>query len=216
MAETQAKTTNLIAELRQLESLIDQVNSTLESQRELLLRRRLAMPPTILDTLGKLKGDFKRLEENVLAEQTELRQLRALSEMSTRITNSLDVDTVLQETMELVIVLTQAERGYIILKNENSGDLEFRISSEGGLMGRGMSSGDRPQISMSVVNQVIETGEPLLADNAYQDERLASNQSIINLCCVPCFACRCDTKGGIPALSMWTIVWFRASSPTAS
>ena len=190
MAETQAKTSNLIAELRQLESLIDQVNSTLESQRELLMRRRLAMPPTIIDSLDKLKQDFKRLEENVLGEQTELRQLRALAEMSTRITNSLDVDTVLQETMELVIVLTQAERGYIILKNDDSGELEFRISSETGLMGRSLSGGDRPQISMSIVNQVIETGEPLLADNAYQDERLANNQSIINfvlrsVLCVP-------------------------------
>ncbi len=190
MAEAQTKTSNLIAELRRLESLIDEVNSTLEAQRELLRRRRLAMPPTIIDNLEKLKQDFKRVEENVLAEQTELRQLRALSEMSTRITNSLDVDTVLQETMELVIVLTQAERGYIILKNEETGELEFRISSEGGLMGRGMSGGDKPQISMSVVNQVIETGEPLLADNAYQDERLANNQSIINfvlrsVLCVP-------------------------------
>ena len=143
MVEAQAKTSNLIAELRRLESLIDEVNSTLESQRELLRRRRLAMPPTIIDNLEKLKQDFKHVEDNVLAEQTELRQLRALSEMSTRITNSLDVDTVLQETMELVIVLTQAERGYIILKNEETGELEFRISSEGGLMGRGMSGGDQ-------------------------------------------------------------------------
>ncbi len=190
MSEAQGTAVNLIAELRQLEHLMDQVNSTLESQRELLIRRRLAMPPTILKNLELLKQDFKRLEDNVVAEQTELRQLRALSDMSTRITNSLDVDTVLQETMELVIVLTQAERGYIILRNDETDELEFRISSESGLMGRGMASGDRPQISMTVVNQVIQTGEPLVADNAFQDERLASNESIINfvlrsVLCVP-------------------------------
>ena len=190
MAEVQESASNLIAELRQLESLIDQVSSTIEAQRELLRRRRLAMPPAIINSLDQLKQDFKSLEDDVLAEQTELRQLRALSEMSTRITNSLDIDTVLQETMELVIVLTNAERGYIILKNDETGELEFRISSESGLMGRGMSGGDQPQISMSVVNQVITTEEPLLADNAYQDERLASNESIINFAlrsvlCVP-------------------------------
>ncbi|MCY3976556.1 MAG: GAF domain-containing protein, partial [Chloroflexi bacterium] len=117
-------------------------------------------------------------------------QLRALSEMSTRITNSLDIDTVLQETMELVIVLTNAERGYIVLTNDDTGELEFRISSEGGLMGPAMPSSDRPQISMTVVNEVIETGEPLLADNAFKDERLSENQSIINftlrsVLCVP-------------------------------
>ena len=190
VSEAQTSATNLIAELRQLEALIAQVSGTVESQRELLLKRRLAMPPTILQKLAELQQDFRRLEDNVVGEQTELRQLRALSDMSTRITNSLDVDTVLQETMELVIVLTQAERGYIILRNEDSGALEFRISSEGGLMGRGMEGGGAPQISMTVVNQVIDTGEPLLADNAFQDERLSSTESIINfvlrsVLCVP-------------------------------
>ena len=190
MSEAQDTATNLIAELRQLEDQLDQVNTTLESQRELLRRRRLAMPATIINNLELLKQEFKRLENNVLEEQTELRQLRALSDMSLRITNSLDVDTVLQETMELVIVLTQAERGYIVLKNDDTEELEFRISSESGLMGRDMASGDKPQISMTVVNEVIASGEPLLADNAFKDERLSENQSIINFAlrsvlCVP-------------------------------
>lgn len=190
MSEVQESASNLIAELRQFESLIDQISAMLEEQRELLRRRRLALPPTVINGLEQFKRDFKRLENDVLAEQTELRQLRALADMSTRITNSLDIDTVLQETMELVIVLTNAERGYIILENADSGELEFRISSEGGLLGRGMTSAERPQISMTIVNEVIAAGEPLLADNAYQDERLASNESIINftlrsVLCVP-------------------------------
>ena len=190
MSEAQAAATNLITELRQLEEQLDEVRKTLEAQREQLRRRRLAMPAAIINNLEMLKQDFKRLENNVLEEQTELRQLRALSEMSTRITNSLNVDTVLGETMELVIVLTNAERGYIVLSNEETGELEFRISSESGLMGRAMESGGRPQISMTVVNEVMTTGAPLLADNAYQDERLSENQSIINftlrsVLCVP-------------------------------
>ena len=190
MSEAQETATNLITELRQLEDQLDEVNKMLEAQRELLRRRRLAMPAAILNNIKMLKQDFKRLENNVLEDQTELRQLRALSEMSTRITNSLDIDTVLQETMELVIVLTNAERGYIVLTNDDTGELEFRISSEGGLMGPAMPSSDRPQISMTVVKEVIETGEPLLADNAFKDERLSENQSIINftlrsVLCVP-------------------------------
>ena len=190
MSEAQDAATNLIAELRQLEDQLDEINKTLESQRELLRRRRLAMPASIISNLELLKQDFKLLENNVLEEQTELRQLRALSDMSTRITNSLDIDTVLQETMELVIVLTNAERGYIVLANEDTDELEFHISSESGLMGRNMATSDRPQISMTVVNEVMSTGEPLLADNAFKDERLSENQSIINftlrsVLCVP-------------------------------
>ena len=216
MSEAQETATNLIADLRQLEAELDEVNKTLEAQRELLRRRRLAMPASIINSLEALKQDFKRLENTVLEEQTELRQLRALSEMSTRITNSLDIDTVLQETMELVIVLTNAERGYIVLRNEESGELEFRISSEGGLMGRAMGTGDRPQISMSVVNEVISTGEPLLADNAFKDERLSENQSIINftlrsVLCVPL-----RYKERVIGVVTLTIAWWPASSPSAS
>lgn len=190
MSEAQETAANLVGELRQLEDQLDEVNRTLEAQRELLRRRRLAMPAAIINNIEMLKQDFKRLESNVLEDQTELRQLRALSEMSTRITNSLDIDTVLHETMELVIVLTNAERGYIVLTNDDTGELEFRISSEGGLMGPAMPSSGRPQISMTVVNEVIDTGEPLLADNAFKDERLSENKSIINftlrsVLCVP-------------------------------
>ncbi len=190
MSEVESTTVNPVAELRQLEELIDQIHKALVAQRELLRRHRLAMPPVILDTLESIKQDFKQLENNVLSEQTELQQLRALSEMSTRITTSLDVDVVLQETMALVIMLTNAERGYVILKHPESGEMEFRVSNESGVLGTGVTGGGRPQISMTVVNEVMNTGEALLADNAFKDERLANQQSIINftlrsVLCVP-------------------------------
>ena len=87
-------------------------------------------------------------------------------------------------------MLTNAERGYIILKHPETGQLEFLISNESGVLGTGVTGGDRPQISMTVVNEVVGTGEPLLADNAFKDERLASRQSVINftlrsVLCVP-------------------------------
>ena len=190
MYDAEIPTFNPVSELRQLEDLIEQASASLAAQQEQLRRRRLAMPAKIISSMNAFKQDFKQLEKTILADQTELQQLRALADMSIRITNSLDIDTVLQETMELVIVLTQAERGYIILTNVDTGDLEFRISSESGVLGTSVTSSERPQISMSVVTEVMNTSQPLLADNAYQDERLASNQSIINftlrsVLCVP-------------------------------
>lgn len=189
---TNAETTasNPIGELRQIESLLDQIAKSMNTQKELLRRRRLAMPATIGNTFGNIQREFKRLENNVLEDQTELQQLRALADMSTRITNSLNIDTVLQETMELVIVLTQAERGYIILRNMDSGELEFRVSSESGILGTSTAGGEKPQISMTVVNEVIDSGQPLLADNAFKDERFTDNQSVVNftlrsVLCVP-------------------------------
>ena len=86
MSEADSTAVNPVTELRQLEQLIDQVSSTVVAQRELLRRRRLAMPPVILDGLESIKQEFKQLENNVLEERTELQQLRALADMSTRIT----------------------------------------------------------------------------------------------------------------------------------
>lgn len=190
MSDLESTAVNPVTEMRQLEELIDQINKALIAQRELLRRQRLAMPPVILDTLQSIKQDFKQFENKVLSEQTELQQLRALSQMSTRITTSLDVDVVLQETMALVIMLTNAERGYVILKHPESGELQFRVSNESGVLGTGATGGGRPQISMTVVNEVMNTGAALLADNAFKDERFSNQQSIINftlrsVLCVP-------------------------------
>ncbi|MCY4146395.1 MAG: GAF domain-containing protein [Chloroflexi bacterium] len=190
MNDTSNGAASLLGDLRQLDDLIKQVEAALSVQRDQLRNHRLAMPSAVLTSFSHLQADFKRLELDVLAEQTELRQLRALGEMAVRMTNSLDADTVLAETMELVILLTQAERGYIILTREDSDQYDFRISSESGLLGLSTPDGSPPQISMSVVNQVISSGEPLLADNAYQDERWSDSQSIANftlrsVLCVP-------------------------------
>lgn len=190
MSDSANGTASLLGDLRQLEDLIKQIEAALSAQRDQLRQHRLAMPSSVLNSFAQLQADFKRLETDVLAEQTELRQLRALSDMAVRMTNSLDVEVCLAETMELVILLTQAERGYIILTREDSDQYDFRVSSESGLLGMSTPDGSPPQISMSVVNQVINSGEPLLADNAYQDERLSGSQSIVNftlrsVLCVP-------------------------------
>lgn len=181
-----------IGELRQLEDLVAQVVESLTTQKEILKRRGMNLPPLVVETLSSVKRDLGDLENGLVEEQTELSQLRALADMSAKITTSLDVDTVLQETMEIVIALTQAERGYIILKNLDTDEFEFRVSNESGVFGSGASkqTGERPQISMTVVNEVISTGEALLADNAFKDERLQGNVSIANFAlrsvlCVP-------------------------------
>ena len=68
MSEAESTSVNPVAELRQLEELIEQINKTLVAQREMLRRHRLAMPPVILDTLQTIKQDFKQLESKVLSE----------------------------------------------------------------------------------------------------------------------------------------------------
>ena len=78
--------------------------------------------------------------------------------------------------MDTVIQLTGAERGFIMLRNDQSGELESRVA-------RGI---DREQldtnqftVSQTIINQVATSGEPTISDNATLDPRYQSNQSVV-------------------------------------
>jgi PAS domain S-box-containing protein len=136
-----------------------------------------------------LTNDLANLERDIVSEHTELGQLRFLADTSAMINTSLDVDTVLDQAMDVVISLTGAERGYLILIDPETGALDFRVSRESELTPTQGSSED-PQVSQTILREVVETGEPLLADNAYKDERLQSGMSIAqfalrSVLCVP-------------------------------
>jgi GAF domain-containing protein len=141
-----------------------------------------------LQSLSSIQQELEKLENGLVEDQTELAQLRSLVDTSAMINSSLDLDEVLSGAMDVVITLTNAERGYIILKDPDSGKLDFRITRD---IETGQRRGDGGvQVSNTILNEVLETGEPLLADNAYKDERLQGNLSIANFAlrsvlCVP-------------------------------
>lgn len=179
-----------IFELRQAKTLLDETLASLENQKAILKQRGMSLPPTVISTLAAVQGDLRKLEDQLVEEQTELSQLRALAQMASQITTTLEVDKVLDETMDIVIALTRAERGYIVLVNPDTKALDFRVVRDDSFTLRGYTEGTRPQISNTILQHVLTTREPLLADNAFQDERLQGNISIANFAlrsvlCVP-------------------------------
>ena len=179
---------SLFQELRTARTSLDQISESLQSQADLLRQRGIALPSAAAQAINSLKTDFLRLEGQIVEAQTELGQLRALAAMSARITTTLDVDTVLSETMDIVIALTRAERGYLILVNEAESTLEFRIIRDDSASP--LKTSGVPQISQTILREVMATRQPLLADNAYKDERLQGNASVANFAlrsvlCVP-------------------------------
>ncbi len=182
-------TPNPIQDLGQSITLITEAIEALASQKKLLRQRGMNLPPMVLETLTDIRGDLNTLEDNLVGEHTELSQLRALADMSADMTTSLQVDKVLEETMDIVLALTRAERGYVILVDEDSGDLDYRIQRDNSLNPAHRASG-KPKLSSTILNEVLDTGEPLLADNAYKDERFEDGVSIVDLSlrsvlCVP-------------------------------
>ncbi len=188
MVDNNNSQSTILGELRNLKSVVEEVSVSLRNQRDILKKRGMNLPPMVLTNLGAVTNELASLETRVVNDQTELGQLRSLVDTAAMVNSSLNLDNVLEDAMDVVINLTDAERGYIILKNEATGELEYRIKRD---MEIGPNRGETGiTISQTIVKDVLDTGEPLLADNAYKDERLQGNLSIANFAlrsvlCVP-------------------------------
>ncbi len=135
---------------------------------------------------GQIDTDFflKRLDKmeaiiDMLADdrqkQADTRRFSRLYEVSQAIGSSLDLEEVLNRVMDAIIALSGAERGYLMLLNDD-GQLEARIARN--LDRETLDSGEFA-VSRTITRQVFETGEPVVTTNAAEDPRYAGQASII-------------------------------------
>ena len=109
-----------------------------------------------------------------------------LYQLSQAFNSSLDLDLVLNRVMDEVIIATHAERGFVMLKTAE-GKMVFRVA-------RGLDQktiyDPRFQVSLSVVEQVADDGQPILTSDAQTDARFSMRQSVVilglrSILCVP-------------------------------
>ncbi len=187
--ETNGSSNGVLQDLANLKNQTRIVADSLRTQDEALRQRGLRLPPGVTDKLSELIKDIAGVESSVASDSIELGQLRSLAATGAMINSTLDLDNLLTRAMDEVILLAGAERGFIILANENSGDLEFRIRRD---ETQRPTTSDTPQISMTIVNDVMASQKPLLADNAYKDPRIQDNLSVAqfvlrSVICVPLY-----------------------------
>ncbi len=187
--ENSSQHPGMLGEVEKLKSLAEEITTSLRSQRDILKTRGLTLPPMTMQVLTTIVNELNMLEHSLTSETTELGQLRSLADNAAMINSSLEMNTILTNAMDVIISLTGAERGYIILRELQTGDILFPVRRENELAGH-TTNGGTPQISMTIVREVLDTGTPMLTDNAYKDERLANNVSIAALTlrsvlCVP-------------------------------
>ena len=101
-------------------------------------------------------------------------QLGALMGIGRAINSSLGLKRVLEEVMDTLIELMRAERGFLMLR-ESNGELAVRIA-------RGIAhinlEEEAFKVSRTIVRKVIESGEPILTNNAQDDPRFEAQLSI--------------------------------------
>ena len=117
----------------------------------------------------------------------QLRQLQGLVRTSAVITSSLEIDRVLEEVMDTAITLTNAERAYLMLRAEGSDELELRAARN---WDRETLGDQEVTFSSSVMDTVLESGEPVLTLNAQGDSRFQGNESVLindlrSIICIP-------------------------------
>jgi phosphoserine phosphatase RsbU/P len=114
------------------------------------------------------------------------RDLALLLEVSKALNSSLVLSDVLNMVMDAVVRVTGAERGFLMLKDA-TGELRFRVARN---FKQETLSGTGFQISRSVVENVVRTGQPEILVNVQDDPRFRNQESILALdlktiMCVP-------------------------------
>lgn len=122
-----------------------------------------------------------------LKQNAEATQLQALYQVSRMLGTSLNLDDVLNQVIDAVIELTGAERGYLLLIDQDTQQLSVKAA-------RGLDKAELEEtdkgFSRSVVRSVLEQGRGVITTDAKIDPRFADQQSVImhdlrSILCVP-------------------------------
>lgn len=162
--------------LRQLVQRVNDLVELLRAQRDILRSHGMNLPPGALDSLKVLRAQLDKLKDGLASTLTELKQLRALASTTSLVNSSLQPDEVLNQVMDTVIRITGAERGYIALRDRDTGGMEYPVQR--GIDKEQIGKGELV-VSSTIVNEVASTGESVLTENASKDKRYEGHQSII-------------------------------------
>jgi GAF domain-containing protein len=99
----------------------------------------------------------------------------ALNDVIQAINSSVETDEVLRIVMDNMIRLVKAERGFLMLRNEEG---EFSIRMARNWEHESLDPSEAA-ISRSVIRRVMSDGEPVVTTNAKEDPRFGGQESII-------------------------------------
>ena len=118
-------------------------------------------------------NDLEQVEQQQGA--GEQARLAALFKVCRALGSSLHLNEVLRETMDSVIQLTGAERGFLMLVNQETGILSFQAARN--FQQENLNKSEM-EVSHSVIRDVIRSGEGILTTNAQFDNRFSKQESI--------------------------------------
>ncbi|MCL4268939.1 MAG: GAF domain-containing protein [Anaerolineales bacterium] len=166
-------------QLLALSVLAGKVSTDLESHK-------LKLPKNTADDLKYLQTTLEQVSSKIEVFQREHSNMLALAEIGQVINSSLELDEVLRIVMDNIVRLTKAERGFLMLRDEN-GEMIARTARNWEM--ESINSSEK-NVSRTVVQRVIDTGESIVTTNAQEDQRFVGQESIVafnlrSILCVP-------------------------------
>jgi transcriptional regulator with GAF, ATPase, and Fis domain len=168
----------------QLDTLMAQVFRTLGAQR-------VQLPPEVqtgLNTsLTTMQKELRNLTKNSRAITKQLSNMQGLVKTSALITSSLDLTEVLNQVMDTIIMLTGAERAYLMLKESSSDELTIKVARNWDQE----SLNERDVVfSRGVIDEAFAQRKPIVTLDAKEDERFQNRQSVASnqlrsILCIP-------------------------------
>lgn len=135
-------------------------------------------------TVGQDITERKLMEEKIVRRN---RQLAAFGEIARATTESLDLQEVLDHSLQKTLGLVEADSGIIYILDSQKKHL--RVSAHEGLSADLVKSADNLELGEGFAGRVAQTGESMLVDDITKDERLtrtaAAHEGLRSLADIP-------------------------------
>ncbi len=105
--------------------------------------------------------------------------LQVMYRTALAVSHTLDIDELLNRIMELIFEWVEADRGVILLKDRNSGDLQPRARKNRGV--KKPPADEKLTISTTILDYVLNNSEGVLTSDASQDDRFDEAGSIVKM-----------------------------------
>src|SRR6185369_6128642 len=167
-------------------SINDQVVSAAQQAAKLRNSLDATHNAMAIDGIKSLENSLSGVSEILIPFEQRFSHLQALAGIGQVVNSTLEVDEVLQIVMDTIVRLTEAERGFLMLRDER-GEMSIRIARN---WEQESINQNESSISRTVVQRVIDSGEAVLTTNAREDPRFGGQESIIafnlrSILCVP-------------------------------
>jgi signal transduction histidine kinase len=154
------ETRDLLAEVRQLRAQL----------------ARDELDPALLNRALESIESFAAWADQSRERLDQQERLHALFRVSQMLSHSLDIQTVLDSVMDAVTELTQADRAFLMLRDDD-GTVAVRAARN---LDQHTLQAEQFKYSRSVVDSVLDTGEATVTTNAARDPRFRDSASIVS------------------------------------